>query len=355
MILTTPMSVQETGQPGMSALNKSYADPPLSPLMSNEVKDTIVFVLTQIFQLILASFGIFSNIVNVIVYIKMGFSETSSITLTALSLADLVTELWLLLMAAGLYENFDGYAYPTSIILVTLLSTAAFAMMGYGSWITAIISAERCLCIVFPMKVKSIFTVRRISILLIVVFILQMSSTIPTYATMKVTFVQSPVTNRTSLAVTQTEHARYIETISMFAAFTIPSVICFSIVVICTIFLVIKLNQSARWRQSAASATSKEDGSVSSKENKVARSVVMICAIYIFCFAPNVFFFTTMAVYPNFAFGDPYLGHLQTTCLHIGFLGNAICSAVNIFVYIKMSTKYRETFFKLFSPCKKKA
>ncbi|GFN83225.1 chemosensory receptor a [Plakobranchus ocellatus] len=344
-MLTTPMSVQETGQLGTS---KSYAALPPSPIISDEVKDILVFILTHVFQLILASFGILSNMVNIIVYIKMGFSETSSITLTALSLADLFTELWLLLMAAGMHEDLEGEAYPVSVVLVVLLSTAAFAMMGYGSWITALISVERCLCIVFPMKVKSIFTVRRISILLIIGFILQMSSIIPTYATIRLAFVQSPFTNQTSLAVIQSEYGRYIETITMFSAFTIASVICFLIVVICTIFLVIKLNQSARWRQSTSNALSKEDASVSTKENRVVRTVVMICVIYIFFFAPNVFTFTTMAAYPDFKLTDPYLGNLQTVCLHIGFMCHSICSAVNIFVYVTMSTKYRDTFFKLF-------
>ncbi|GFN83222.1 chemosensory receptor b [Plakobranchus ocellatus] len=311
MLFVTPAYVQETGQPATSIPENSLEVLLLSPIVSNEVKEILVFILTQVFQLIFATFGIFSNIVNVIVYIKMGFSETSSITLTALSLADLVTELWLLKMAASLYENYDEKVFPVSVTLVYLLSTAAFAMMGYGSWITAIISVERCFCIVFPMKVKSIFTVRRIFILLIIVFILQISSIIPTYATMKVAFVQSPFTNQTSLAVIQSEYGRYIETITSFAAFTIPSVICFSIVVICTIFLVIKLNQSARWRQSTSNA-SKQDSSVSTKENRVVRTVVVICVIYIFFFAPNVFTFTTMAAYPDFKWADPYLGNLQT-------------------------------------------
>ncbi|GFN83231.1 peptide receptor gpcr [Plakobranchus ocellatus] len=286
----------------------------------------------------------------------MGFSETSSITLTALSLADLITELWLLLMAASLRADlYSVHVIPLPVTIMYVLSTANNAVLGYGSWITAIISVERCLCIVFPMKVKSIFTVRRIFILVIVVFILQFSSIIPTYSTMKLAYVQSPVTNQSSLAIIQSEYGFYIETITMFAAFTIPSVICFSIVVICTIFLVIKLNQSARWRQSTANATSKEDGSVSSKENRVVRTVVMICAIYIFFFAPNVITLTTMAAYPDFNQADPYLGNLQNICLIIGYPCHAICSAVNIFVYLRMSTKYRETFFKLFCPCKPKA
>ncbi|GFN83238.1 peptide receptor gpcr [Plakobranchus ocellatus] len=356
MASETSTVVQNTGKQIMSVSDISNPAQHVSPIISDEIRDISFMILIQIVQLIFATFGIFSNIVNVIVYIKMGFSETSSITLTALSLADLITELWLLLMATSLRAHQDSAdVIPLPVIIIYLLSTANNAVLGYGSWITAIISVERCLCIVFPMKVKSIITVRRISILLIIVLLVQMSSIIPTYATLKLAYVQSPVTNRSSLAIIQSEYGFHIETITMFAAFTIPSVICFSIVVMCTIFLVIKLNQSAKWRQSTSNAMSKEDGSMLTKEKRIVRTVVMICTVYIFCFAPNVFTFTTMAAYPKFNQADPYLGNLQSVCLQIGFSSHAICSAVNIFVYITMSTKYRETFFKLFCPCKSKA
>ncbi|GFN83239.1 chemosensory receptor a [Plakobranchus ocellatus] len=101
---------------------------------------------------------------------------------------------------------------------------------------------------------------------------------------MHLAYVQSSVTNRSSLTIVQSEYVIYVETITMFATFTIPSVICFSIVVLCTIFLVIKLNQRARWRQSTSNAASKQDGSMSSEENRVVRTVVMICTIYIICY-----------------------------------------------------------------------
>ncbi|GFN83236.1 peptide receptor gpcr [Plakobranchus ocellatus] len=350
------IDVQVTGTPIASDSDISHPVQHVSPIISDEIRDISFIILIQIVQLIFATFGIFSNLVNIIVYLKMGFSETSSITLTALSLADLVTELWLLLMATSLRAHQDSVdVLPLPVTIMYLLSTANNAVLGYGSWITAIISVERCLCIVFPMKVKSIITVRRISILLIIVLLLQMSSIIPTYATLKLAYVQSSVTNKSSLAIIQSEYGFHIETITMFAAFTIPSVICFSIVVICTIFLVIKLSQSARWRQSTSNAPSKQDGSMLTKENRVVRTVVMICVIYIFFFAPNVVTLTTMAAYPDFNQADPYLGNLQNICLIVGYPCHAICSAVNIFVYLRMSTKYKETFFKLFCPCKQKA
>ncbi|RUS78162.1 hypothetical protein EGW08_014071 [Elysia chlorotica] len=325
--------------------------PPPTPLISGKVVEILFLVVVRIAQLVISAFGIFSNVINVVVYSKMGFTDTSSITLTALSLADLVSEMWLLLMATGYRPAAAGVDVPPlSVTLVHVLSPLSNAVLGYGSWVTAIISTERCLCIVFPMKIKTIFTVRRVFILLMVIFVLQMSSLLPHYVTMQLTYVTSPVTNRSGLVFSWTEYSLHVESITLFASFTLPSLICFSIVFLCTIFLVIKLNQSARWRQSTSNSasSSKQEGSMSSKETRVVRTVALICGIYICCFAPNVFTITAMALLPNFHQTDPYLGNLTAICFTIAYPCQSISSAVNIFVYFKMSTKYRETFNNIF-------
>ncbi|GFR82997.1 chemosensory receptor A [Elysia marginata] len=324
----------------------------ITPLISHKAVEIFFFAAVRVAQLIIASFGVFSNIVNVTVYSKMGFAETSSITLTALSLTDLVIEMWLLLMAIGYRPASAGVDVPPlTVTLVHVLSPVSNSVLGYGSWVTAVISIERCLCIVFPMKIKSIFTVRRVFGLVMVILTIQMSSVIPHYATMQLTYVTSPATNRSGLVFSWTEYSLHVESITLLASFTLPSIICFSIVLLCTIFLVIKLNQSAKWRQStsnSAPSSAKKDGGMSSKETRVVRTVALICAIYIVCFAPNVFTITAMAVVPDFHQTDPYLGNLAAVCFTAAYPFQSISSAVNIFVYYKMSTKYRETLNQLF-------
>ncbi|GFN98578.1 growth hormone secretagogue receptor type 1 [Plakobranchus ocellatus] len=244
---------------------------------------------------------------------------------------------------------YDGTGIPPlSLTLTHVASVFSNAAMGYGSWITAIISVERCLCIVYPMKIKSIFTVRRVLLLLMIILCLQLCGVFPTYATMQLGYAKSPDTNKTTLVLTWTEYSLHVESTTLFATFTVPSLVCFTIVVICTTFLVIKLNQTAKWRKTTANTGSKQDGNISSKELRVARTVVFICTIYIFCFAPNIFTITVMAMLPNFHQTDPYLGNLTAVCFMIAYPLQSVSSAVNIFVYLRMSTKYRETFCRLF-------
>ena len=150
-IISTSISTVTMFRPNLSSVIP--VSPP-APLISGRAVEILFIVVVRVAQLIIATFGVFSNVTNVIVYAKMGYTETSSITLTALSLADLVTELWLLLMAAGYRPAAAGIDVPPlTVTLVHVLSPVSNAVLGYGSWVTALISMERCLCIVFPMKV----------------------------------------------------------------------------------------------------------------------------------------------------------------------------------------------------------
>ena len=131
-------------------------------------------------------------------------------------------------------------------------------------------------------------------------------------------------------------------------SFSAPSFICFFIVLVSTILLVVRLKQNLEWRDEA---TSQSTGSGTAKELKAARSVIAICTIFIICFVPNVTTLVMSAVYPRFDLLDPYLGNLSRIIFIFSFLFQVMNSAVNIFVYYSMSTKYREVFIELF--CKK--
>ena len=100
----------------------------------------------------------------------------------------------------------------------------------------------------------------------------------------------------------------------MMYSFSIPSCACFVVIFISTSFLVTKLrsyrNQS--WLK-AAVRTKSDDGEKSKKaakkEQKAARFVVIICTMYLVCFAPNaVMFVASSLILPNLQLYDPYLG-----------------------------------------------
>ena len=92
-------------------------------------------------------------------------------------------------------------------------------------------------------------------------------------------------------------------------SFTAPSCICFFIDVVTTSILVVRLRQIVEWRNEVTKQPATD--SAISKEQKAARSVVVICTIFIICFVPNVITLVAGLVYLRFNLVDPYLGNLS--------------------------------------------
>ena len=86
----------------------------------------------------------------------------------------------------------------------------------------------------------------------------------------------------------------------------IPSTTCFFIVVLATIFLVVKLRTNQKWRRETISQKEKTN----EKDNKLVKTIIAICTLFIICSFPNVSIFIAQTIYPRFRYEDPYLGSL---------------------------------------------
>ena len=122
--------------------------------MSDELYAIFDIVVVQCLLTAISSFGIISNLLNIIVYIKMGISDTSNLNFLVLSLSDLVTVLYMLITAAGHIPQLASLDLPVSPdSLQNILVPVVYPAMAYSSWVTALISTERCICIAYPLKV----------------------------------------------------------------------------------------------------------------------------------------------------------------------------------------------------------
>ena len=130
--------------------------------------------------------------------------------------------------------------------------------------------------------------------------------------------------------------------------FSFPCFISFVVVLITSSFLIIRLKQSVKWRDSNVTKTAGE----SNKEKKVASLVILISSMFIICFLPNLFNVVTSAVTQEFSLFSPYVRWFVRTFYTFSFLFQAINSSVNIFVYYSMSTRFREVFKGVFVPAK---
>ncbi|CAL1541310.1 unnamed protein product, partial [Lymnaea stagnalis] len=292
-------------------------------------------------------FGTATNIINIIVFLKQGFKDSVNVSLFALAVSDvgmLGTLIWHNLCFNPLFHDAD---LPFDSIEMQYLTGGWPHVMftRITSWITAFITLERCLCIAMPLKIKIIFTPKRVTIIMVSIFVILIASVSPVYYANRYGMKFFPDRNKTLLGLIYTPDREQVEKVS----FTINNIIvpfsAFLTILSCTIILVVKLKNKTKWRQ--RSAVSGQSETMSSRDQKVTRMVVMISTLFIVCFTPICVLFIGMTVEPGLSIDGKY-HNMFFVVFSFGYILETTNSALNIFIYYNMSTKYRDVFRQLF-------
>ena len=130
------------------------------------------------------------------------------------------------------------------------------------------------------------------------------------------------------------------------ALYSIPSTTCFFIVVIATIFLVITLRRNQLWRKQSTT----QSGKTNDKDDKLIKTIIAICTIFLICSSVNVSIFIATIVYPPFQYVNPYFMNFILTMFGVGLTFHSFSSAVNFFFYYKMSSRFKRVFLTCFAP-----
>ena len=129
--------------------NISDSDFFVIPLISWPVYRYIVTIFGTVLTTAVTSFGVFGNIVNLIVYYKMGLQDTTTINFFVLAIIDFTVSASTFVIQISrmvVVGSIPQFAFVASFFM--------YPACGFGAMITALLSTERCLCIVFPLKVS---------------------------------------------------------------------------------------------------------------------------------------------------------------------------------------------------------
>ena len=143
--------------PTIDSPNATSLAPIIRPLVSLALMDILsmanVFGVTLPFSLL----GVSTNIANIIVYYQIGLSESSNVNFFTLSVFDFFASLTLFIPRV-LYSPFlrDLSTGPLTTYIAHCLSHAWIVVICGSTMMTALISTERCVCVVFPLKVRSL-------------------------------------------------------------------------------------------------------------------------------------------------------------------------------------------------------
>ena len=313
--------------------------------------------------LFIGTVGITGNILTVLIYVKLGFAETINISYVALAVSDLCCILSS--MVAGFcfspamqallrhfrfqvdlakFTNFTGY-WPQ------------FAFSRTTAFLTAWISLERCLCVLFPTRVRLIITRKVTKIVITAIFVIGCCPMVLAYVGMETGWSFNPSTNTTILLIFYSFEGddNIFQGTAIILYGAVYSLLSWIMVTTCTIFLIIKLREGARWRKANAPVFSEGNRGFQNnqrndnwRENRITRTVVMIACVFIVCSFPiSINSLVSLAIREKYSlYGS--LRSLHMVMGAISLLLGQINSSSNIVFYTITGAKFRSTLKQLF-------
>ena len=337
-------------------------------------------------------FGLSSNTINIIVFLKIGLKDNVTITLLFLSVSDLINLCLNSPTVVGRFMevNRPDHLWPFSFFIIILGPFwYAYVFYDYSSFISVFLAVVRCACVARPLQFKSMFTKARTITILCVLFIVALTLRIPVLTVFSLTWAINPRTNATYRSIRFANNVGQIYKANDIINRNLISWLTYTTVTTCVIILANKLRVASRFRrslalQSANRQSQAEKGrtsgqksephiessgpssykpdtqraksgqgetlteKMSAKDLQVIQSVTLICVIFILSQLPFQIVSTVRLIDPEFTnYGQrevlySFVTHISNTC---GYLN----SSLNILVHFNFNSKYREQFFGLFS------
>ena len=138
-------------------------------MISDFARDIFLYINRATLANAIAVFGVASNSINILVYWKIGFKDSISVSLFALSISDLCYLVLLLLTNAAYIPGLPEYSRAGKEFsdLALVFGRAQWIFAFVSASITVWVTIERCTCVVRPLKVKVIFTPKKSAIFIL--------------------------------------------------------------------------------------------------------------------------------------------------------------------------------------------
>ena len=303
----------------------------------------------------LAMFATGANIVTIIVYRKMGFVDSTNVSLTALAISDLGGAITAINCVLAIFLPTIPNIPFTFEIFVSSASVPHVMFSRISGLITTYISVERYLCVLLPLKIKRIITTRRTFIAMFIIFTISLALNLHLILKFPIGWKFFPQRNRSLLGVLPIDDFT-IETLDYVrqAIFSLILPVFTSVTVLfSTILLSVALQNSKSWRDANKSVVKNKETSgqelspVDSKEARAVKMVIAITTVFIVSSIPSSIHMIAVIMVPEFEVNGRYSNLYALTGMAFLIVDSLNCCA-NVVIYYRMSTKFRRALRSLF-------
>ena len=324
-------------------------------LSNYDIPSRVFFILMENISygmIVVAFFGMTGNIFIIITYAKMGFSESINISYCALCISDILCVIaftWNAICFIPAFTDRDLPFIPGEIVVVTGGSVSDI-FSKTTAWITAFISLERCLCVVFPLKVKDIVRPRRTVLIVVTIFaltILPLASI--TFYIYVFNSKFDTKRNRTLIGVRyrKSSLADALYGVNFIYKVVFMNSIPLVIVFVCSLSMAVHLNRSATWRlqQSGSISLETQDSKAMRKylkDTRVAKTVLAIATCFLVLESVGTLRLLVSTTWQEFRPMGDYNRSFKVIS-RLAFLFSLTNSSVNFIIYYNMGSKFRNT------------
>ncbi|CAL1529854.1 unnamed protein product, partial [Lymnaea stagnalis] len=284
-------------------------------------------------------FGIFGNLINISVFVKQGLARSINASFFAMAVTDLLE------VIAQIWHNFCLNPYLAQLdsvidfgaIKYLTAATPGVLLVRITGWIAVFITAERCMSIAVPLKIKQIVTPRRTAATLVFIYVMNFAGIVPLYNAAYFSWTFDPVRNRTKVGISFRHNVDEM-TSWISSYYSGMTIIAFVSVIIFTNILVLALKQKSKWRRKSAAQASQPE-TMSSKERKTVHTVIVVATVLIVCYTPGIFFNIATSLSDVFSLSGRQINVIQAAW-SFAFLLHSVNSSITVLLYYTTSSKY---------------
>ncbi|XP_035827146.1 uncharacterized protein LOC118478188 [Aplysia californica] len=398
-----------------ATLQPVAAEESSSVYVSDEVVRLLVIVGMVLFGIVISFFGVVANSLIVSVFRRQGFSDKTNISLCSLAVADLGVSLFAVFdccFTAVYVVGLSDLDFEVFGVRAMLADYPRLILAKVSSWLTAYISTERCLCVMFPFWTRTSFTPRITITSVICITVTVLFLHFPLYYVRTFQWVFHPHLNRTLLTVVFIPDRLNSYKGMSAPLFSFLPLVNLIIISLSTMILAKQVMRSAKWRENHSSAdntqkttgtqrsrnglssslagatssvvttpslsaehgsgypnsdsqirnTKKEEKNIppantqdkqdvskqSRKSTALTKMVTVVTIVFIVCTTPSNISISIGILYPTFS-TTGRMRNLFVSLMVFWKLLEIMNSVLNIFVYYKMSSKFKTTFNEMYA------
>ncbi|CAL1546623.1 unnamed protein product, partial [Lymnaea stagnalis] len=320
--------------------------------------------------------GVATNTASIVIFLRLGVKDSISVCFFLLSCSDLGGLLFV--VPAIVFSSYVP-TYPAESWWVDTSSVGLILIFYYlilfdtSQLITTFIAVQRCCCVVMPFTFKNTFTRSRALVTAAFIFAYCVATYTPLLAHQGLRPVFDAATNSTVLTFWASEDRQgYMSLVDKMSGMCLTT-ICQATIILCLLILAGSLRTSSRFRKSMTSssseiserktfkkvnrvsgtqsaATTKKNRDVtknvsgSRREIQAVQSATFVSVLFVLCNTPKVVLAYAFIVEPELGL----YGRYQNIYYVVNILRNTveyINVSLNILVYLRFNTRYRQSFF----------